>query len=87
MNPFIAKRAYQLWLAAGKPEGRDLDFWLEAEKEVCLCVLAPGECDKQRIIPTTGGRHISICTCDKPSCPCRAINNSKYSSKGRYTKV
>lgn len=26
--------AYYKWLNAGKPDGKDLDFWLEAEREV-----------------------------------------------------
>lgn len=28
----IAALAYELWLAQGRPEGKDLDFWLEAER-------------------------------------------------------
>jgi hypothetical protein len=30
----IRGRAYDLWQAAGRPEGRDLDFWLRAEREL-----------------------------------------------------
>jgi Protein of unknown function (DUF2934) len=30
---YISKLAYQKWEQAGKPEGRDLEFWLAAEKE------------------------------------------------------
>lgn len=26
--------AYQLWEKAGRPSGKDLDFWLEAEKQL-----------------------------------------------------
>jgi hypothetical protein len=29
----IAPRAYRLWEAAGRPDGRDLEFWLQAEAE------------------------------------------------------
>jgi hypothetical protein len=29
----IAARAYQLWEQAGRPAGRDLEFWLQAERE------------------------------------------------------
>lgn len=29
----IRMRAYQLWLAAGHPSGRELDFWLKAERD------------------------------------------------------
>jgi len=30
----IANRAYQLYLDSGCPEGRDLEFWLEAERQL-----------------------------------------------------
>ena len=32
----IARRAYDLWHAAGCPEGRALDYWLAAERELGL---------------------------------------------------
>lgn len=28
------RRAYELWENAGRPEGRELEFWLQAEREV-----------------------------------------------------
>jgi hypothetical protein len=30
----IPERAYVLWELAGKPEGREHEFWHEAEKEI-----------------------------------------------------
>jgi hypothetical protein len=30
----VASRAYRLWEQAGKPHGRDLEFWIQAEAEV-----------------------------------------------------
>jgi len=30
----VAQRAYQLWVAAGQPIGRDLEYWLQAEAEL-----------------------------------------------------
>jgi len=30
----IRLRAHQLWEAEGSPEGREMDFWLQAEREV-----------------------------------------------------
>jgi Protein of unknown function (DUF2934) len=30
----IGERAYQKWEAAGKPIGKDLRFWLEAQREL-----------------------------------------------------
>ena len=32
--PSIALRAYQLWEAAGRPEGRDEEFYFSAEEEL-----------------------------------------------------
>jgi hypothetical protein len=29
----IRQRAHELWEQAGKPEGREIDFWLQAERE------------------------------------------------------
>ena len=34
---WIANRAYRLWEKAGRPAGRDLDFWLAAENEHDQC--------------------------------------------------
>jgi hypothetical protein len=30
----IRQRAHQLWELAGRPEGREQEFWLEAEREL-----------------------------------------------------
>lgn len=30
----IARRAYELWLAEGCPGGRDIDNWIEAERQL-----------------------------------------------------
>jgi hypothetical protein len=30
----IERRAYQLWEEAGQPEGRDREFYLEAERQL-----------------------------------------------------
>jgi hypothetical protein len=30
----IAKRAYELYEDSGRPAGRDVEFWLKAEKEL-----------------------------------------------------
>lgn len=32
--PSIAIRAYQLWEAAGRPDGRDEEFYFQAEEEL-----------------------------------------------------
>lgn len=33
-NAETRARAYELWEQAGKPPGRDLEFWLRAEREL-----------------------------------------------------
>ncbi len=30
----IAARAYEIWKASGCPDGKDLDHWLQAEREL-----------------------------------------------------
>ncbi|HLY47419.1 MAG TPA: DUF2934 domain-containing protein [Stellaceae bacterium] len=30
----IRERAYEIWDHAGRPEGKELDFWLQAEAEI-----------------------------------------------------
>ena len=32
----IAKRAYEIWVAKGRPTGRDLENWNQAERELGL---------------------------------------------------
>jgi hypothetical protein len=36
----IAKRAYEIWEQEGRPEGRALDHWMQAEREL---MAAPDE--------------------------------------------
>jgi hypothetical protein len=33
-NNEIANRAYLLWEQASRPQGRDLEFWLQAENDI-----------------------------------------------------
>jgi len=30
----VAQRAYEMWRSAGEPGGRDLEYWLRAEREL-----------------------------------------------------
>ena len=32
-NNEVTNRAYRLWEQAGRPQGRDLEFWVQAEAE------------------------------------------------------
>jgi hypothetical protein len=34
LHPEIARRAYLLWLGYGRPRGRDVAIWLEAERQL-----------------------------------------------------
>jgi len=34
LEPVIRGRAYFLWESYGRPSGRDLEHWLEAEQEI-----------------------------------------------------
>jgi hypothetical protein len=38
----IAKRAHELWNAAHRPGGRDLEFWLQAEAELLAAKQSEG---------------------------------------------
>ena len=42
----IAKRAYELWEAEGRPVGRDMIHWLRAEAEVSGMLPAPFKAHK-----------------------------------------
>jgi Protein of unknown function (DUF2934) len=33
-RPKVRARAYELWEQAGRPHDRDLEFWLEAERQI-----------------------------------------------------
>ena len=33
-RPKVRARAYELWEQAGQPHNRDLEFWLEAERQI-----------------------------------------------------
>jgi hypothetical protein len=35
-HTLIAKRAYELYEAGGRQDGRDLDNWLQAEHEIAM---------------------------------------------------
>ena len=30
----VRRRAHELWENEGRPEGREMDFWLQAEREI-----------------------------------------------------
>jgi hypothetical protein len=42
----IEQRAYSLWELDGCPEGRALDYWLQAEQEIVNQGVSPGACPR-----------------------------------------
>lgn len=54
----IRDRAYQLWLDAGQPEGREQEFWYDAERELAEEdeVETASEAEKLDIPPVMPGR-------------------------------
>jgi hypothetical protein len=34
LNKMISDRAYYVWEEKGKPEGKDFEIWLQAEKDI-----------------------------------------------------
>jgi hypothetical protein len=38
----IRERAHAIWIAQGRPHGRDVEFWLTAERELEKSSEAPG---------------------------------------------
>jgi Protein of unknown function (DUF2934) len=49
----IHERAYHLWEKAGRPEGRELEHWLEAERELT----GPGNGDGNQTHETASDPH------------------------------
>lgn len=71
---WISERAKKLWEEAGKPTGRDLEFWTAAEYEYAhmICVASPGICPHQVTRPLSGGRNQTICVANWKECGNRA---------------
>ena len=49
MPPSIPIRAYQLWEAAGRPEGRDEEFYFQAEEELRQLLKLEGPDEAERV--------------------------------------
>ena len=41
----IRERAYHIWEQAGRPEGRDVEFWTRAEAEIAASAAVPAARD------------------------------------------
>jgi hypothetical protein len=49
----IAARAHQIWRAEGEPAGRDVEHWLQAERELTAETQAASLPQKKRSIPAS----------------------------------
>jgi hypothetical protein len=56
----VSRLAYQLWENAGRPTGRDLEFWLAAEANVRTAV-------RQPVASATAAAAPAVTTQEKPS--------------------
>ncbi len=43
IRTLIAVRAYEVWENQGRPRGRDVIHWLQAEQEIMACVVKPDD--------------------------------------------
>jgi hypothetical protein len=77
---WVSRRAYFLWESNGRPAGRDVEFWLQAEHDHQawqICVLNPGNCPFQEQVPLSGGRHICMCGHETRECGHRGLDKLK----------
>ena len=71
MDETIRRRAFELWEAAGRPSGLDLDFWLAAEQLVAL-----EDGTDEKLDATDGAQEISeaqLSETDVPPAPTAAV--------------
>ena len=54
----LSLRAFQIWEAAGRPAGRDVDHWLQAEIELSL-LPPPGKTKPAAAKKATAGKVVS----------------------------
>ena len=45
----IRTRSYLLWEGAGRPQGRDMEFWFRAKAQLEVELRAPGSCQRPRL--------------------------------------
>jgi Protein of unknown function (DUF2934) len=52
----IRQRAYELWVAEGRPHAKDIDYWLRAEQEIADAGAAPAAAEGGRANEGEGNR-------------------------------
>lgn len=62
--------AYRLWDAAGRPDGRDMDFWLQAEAQLTKPAAKPKAAAKPKVAA-------------KPKAAAKAPAAKKAAAKGK----
>jgi hypothetical protein len=70
----IARKAYQIWEAAGRPNGRELEHWLQAEAELRA---ANQRSNLKFIFPNTGPGVATV----QPNDHARSESNGSRSAK------
>jgi hypothetical protein len=65
-DPLIRQRAYELWDGAGRPDGREAEFWYKAEHEIeCQLSKASAEGDGiLQIEPSHITEHMQVISAD-----------------------
>ena len=71
----IARRAYEIFIERGQPEGRDLEHWLEAEKQL----RAAGQ---SKSVPQTAGATPAPIRATQPAAP----SNGRTQGNGRTVR-
>jgi hypothetical protein len=83
----ISRRAYEIWDREGRPEGRDLDHWIQAEAEAReeTSNAAPGkiEAAPQNIVPLQTEPSATAATPRKSSRKTRETLRSSSAPVGR----
>lgn len=62
----IAARAYEIFIERGRPQGRDLEHWLEAESQLRASSQANGSGPAIRTTPDNGGSQTAARTSARP---------------------
>ena len=75
----IRERAYSLWQADGSPEGRDMDYWLRAERDLTVATPKPG-----RKAKSAGGSTATLAA--KSSSTAKKATKPRTSSKRTAAK-
>jgi len=74
----VSRVAYQLWEKAGRPAGRDLEFWLAAEAEV--------RNSSKQVVARSNGESAAAAQVEKPRATRPARNGNGNGVKKTWPK-